>query len=25
MHALFTAPHDAGNFVHDLPLIMAGS
>ena len=23
MHALFTAPHNAGNFVHDLPIIMA--
>ena len=23
MHALFTAPHEAGNFVHDLPIIMA--
>lgn len=23
MHALFTAPHDADNFVHDLPIIMA--
>ena len=23
MHALFTAPHNAANFVHDLPLIIA--
>jgi protein SCO1/2 len=24
-HALFGAPHSAGNYVHDLPIIMAGS
>ena len=23
-HALFGAPHDAANFVHDMPIIMAG-